>query len=172
MNPLGSNWSIRILGKTGSVVKNRQNMDSSKQLCWNKQQKVFINIYCLLKIIEVSKLIERLTRCECNVTLGRTINEHSQLTVFVCFCGLITTIMTKATTQMTMTLIAVWADGRFSIIMMFICSDWDAGVGWVMNGKEKDNSSWWQLVAITMEMISMVGIFIVVVILKTRERRS
>ena len=83
-------------------MKNRQNI-----LKTAKQQKVFINIYCLLKIIEVSKLIERLTRCECNVTLGRTINEHSQLTVFVCFCGLITTIMTKATTQMTMTLIAV-----------------------------------------------------------------
>ena len=31
----------------------------------------------------MSKLIERLTRCECNVTLGRTINEYSQLTVFV-----------------------------------------------------------------------------------------
>ena len=38
-------------------------------------------LYSLLKIIEVSKLIERLTRCECNVSLGRTINEHSQLAV-------------------------------------------------------------------------------------------
>ena len=85
MNPLGSNWSIRILGKTGSVVKNWQNrVGGEKQekhglLKTAKQQKVFINIYCLLKIIEVSMLIEI-------VMLpweGQSMNTHSWQCSFV-----------------------------------------------------------------------------------------